>query len=184
GGGHLGAARRGRDPPSTPRRPVGVLRRDCDPQRSRRGSDTARGECGGSAEHREAHLRALGRAAAAPGPGRLRAEEHACRPGERRQTLAWRPVGLTRPPATLTPSGRPRRRTVAPFIFSRACGGADSAHNMAAMKTTVEIPDPLFRKAKARAAERGQTLKEFMSEALQKSSRPTPAALASESPSG
>ena len=35
------------------------------------------------------------------------------------------------------------------------------------MKTTVEIPDPLFRKAKARAAERGQTLKEFMSEALQ-----------------
>jgi len=35
------------------------------------------------------------------------------------------------------------------------------------MKTTVEIPDPLFRKVKARAAERGQTLKEFMSEALQ-----------------
>jgi hypothetical protein len=35
------------------------------------------------------------------------------------------------------------------------------------VKTTVEIPDPLFRKAKARAAERGQTLKEFMSEALQ-----------------
>ena len=35
------------------------------------------------------------------------------------------------------------------------------------MKTTVEIPDPLLRKAKARAAERGQTLKEFMSEALQ-----------------
>ena len=38
---------------------------------------------------------------------------------------------------------------------------------MAAMKSTVEIPDPLFRKAKARAAERGQTLKEFISEALQ-----------------
>jgi len=35
------------------------------------------------------------------------------------------------------------------------------------MKTAVEIPDPLFRKAKARAAERGQTLKEFISEALQ-----------------
>lgn len=34
------------------------------------------------------------------------------------------------------------------------------------MKTTVEIPDPLFRRAKARAAERGQTLREFMSEAL------------------
>ena len=38
---------------------------------------------------------------------------------------------------------------------------------MAAMKTTVEIPDPLFRKAKTRAAECGQTLKEFISEALQ-----------------
>ena len=35
------------------------------------------------------------------------------------------------------------------------------------MKTTVEIPDPLFRKAKSRAAERGQTLKEFMTEALE-----------------
>jgi hypothetical protein len=34
------------------------------------------------------------------------------------------------------------------------------------MKTTVEIPDPLFRKAKSKAAERGQTLKEFMTEAL------------------
>lgn len=36
-----------------------------------------------------------------------------------------------------------------------------------AMKTTIEIPDPLFRKAKSRAAERGQTLKEFLTEALQ-----------------
>jgi hypothetical protein len=35
------------------------------------------------------------------------------------------------------------------------------------MKTTIEIPDPLFRKAKSRAAERGQTLKEFITEALQ-----------------
>lgn len=35
------------------------------------------------------------------------------------------------------------------------------------MKTTLEIPDPLFRKVKSRAAERGQTLKEFVSEALQ-----------------
>ena len=35
------------------------------------------------------------------------------------------------------------------------------------MKTTVEIPDPLFRRAKSKAAERGQTLKEFMTEALQ-----------------
>lgn len=35
------------------------------------------------------------------------------------------------------------------------------------MKTTIEIPDTLFRKAKAKAAERGQTLKEFVNEALQ-----------------
>jgi len=35
------------------------------------------------------------------------------------------------------------------------------------MKTTIEIPDPLFRRVKSKAADRGQTLKEFVSEALQ-----------------
>ena len=35
------------------------------------------------------------------------------------------------------------------------------------MKTTIEIPDTLFRKAKSRAAERGQTLKDFVTDALQ-----------------
>jgi hypothetical protein len=35
------------------------------------------------------------------------------------------------------------------------------------MKTTIDIPDALFRSAKARAAERGQSLKEFVTEALQ-----------------
>ncbi len=35
------------------------------------------------------------------------------------------------------------------------------------MKTTLEIPDPLFRRAKAKAAERGQTLKQLVTEALQ-----------------
>jgi len=35
------------------------------------------------------------------------------------------------------------------------------------VKTTIDIPDPLFRKAKSTAAERGQTLKEFVTEALQ-----------------
>ena len=35
------------------------------------------------------------------------------------------------------------------------------------MKTTIEIPDPLFRKAKSKAAESGQSLKEFVAEALQ-----------------
>ena len=35
------------------------------------------------------------------------------------------------------------------------------------MKTTVEIPDALFRRAKSRAAERGQSLKALVTEALQ-----------------
>jgi hypothetical protein len=35
------------------------------------------------------------------------------------------------------------------------------------VKTTIEIPDSLFRKAKARAAERGQSLKQLVAEALQ-----------------
>ena len=35
------------------------------------------------------------------------------------------------------------------------------------MKTTLEIPDPLFRRAKSKAAERGQPLKEFVAEALE-----------------
>ena len=34
------------------------------------------------------------------------------------------------------------------------------------MKTTIDIPDPLFRRAKSKSAERGQTLKEFVAEAL------------------
>ena len=40
------------------------------------------------------------------------------------------------------------------------------------MKTTIEISDILFRKAKSRAAERGQTLREFVSEALQEKLAP------------
>lgn len=34
------------------------------------------------------------------------------------------------------------------------------------MKTTLELPDQVFRRAKARAAERGQPLKDFVTEAL------------------
>jgi hypothetical protein len=34
------------------------------------------------------------------------------------------------------------------------------------MKTTVELPDPLFRKAKATAAERGVSLKLLLTEAV------------------
>ena len=35
------------------------------------------------------------------------------------------------------------------------------------MKTTIDIPDRVFRQAKAKAAERGQALREFVTEALQ-----------------
>ena len=35
------------------------------------------------------------------------------------------------------------------------------------MKTTIEIPDRLFRTVKSKAAEAGQSLKEFFAEALQ-----------------
>jgi hypothetical protein len=35
------------------------------------------------------------------------------------------------------------------------------------MRTTTEIPDPLFRKVKSKAAERSQSLKEFVTDALQ-----------------
>jgi hypothetical protein len=40
------------------------------------------------------------------------------------------------------------------------------------VKTTIEIPDPLFRKAKSKAAERGQTLKELVAEALREKLAP------------
>lgn len=35
------------------------------------------------------------------------------------------------------------------------------------MKTTLEVPDAVFRKAKSTAAERGQSLQAFVTEALQ-----------------
>jgi hypothetical protein len=35
------------------------------------------------------------------------------------------------------------------------------------VKTTLEIPDPVFRKAKARAAERGIPLRQFVTEAVE-----------------
>ena len=42
------------------------------------------------------------------------------------------------------------------------------------MKTTLEVPDPLFRKAKATAAARGQSLKDFVTEALRDKLTPPP----------
>jgi hypothetical protein len=43
------------------------------------------------------------------------------------------------------------------------------------VKTTLEIPDSVFRRAKAKAAERGQPLRAFVTEALQEklAGRPT-----------
>jgi len=35
------------------------------------------------------------------------------------------------------------------------------------MKTTIELPDPLFRRAKSKAAESGMTMKQFFTEAIQ-----------------
>jgi hypothetical protein len=35
------------------------------------------------------------------------------------------------------------------------------------VKTTLEIPDPVFRRAKAKAAERGIPLREFITEAVE-----------------
>ena len=43
------------------------------------------------------------------------------------------------------------------------------------MKTTVEIPDSLFRQAKATAAQQGTSLKEFLTEAVRRQLRKTPA---------
>jgi hypothetical protein len=44
------------------------------------------------------------------------------------------------------------------------------------MKTTLEIPDAVFRRAKAKAAERGQALRAFVTEALQEKLSARPAA--------
>ena len=44
------------------------------------------------------------------------------------------------------------------------------------MKTTVEIPDALFRQAKATAAQQGTSLKDFLTEAVRAQLRKTSAA--------
>ena len=50
------------------------------------------------------------------------------------------------------------------------------------MKTTLEIPDLLFRKAKSIAAERGQSLEDFVTEALQDKLAPKPGLPAARGP--
>jgi len=44
------------------------------------------------------------------------------------------------------------------------------------MKTTLEIPDPVFRRAKARAAEQGIPLRQFVSEAVEEKLDASPGA--------
>lgn len=41
------------------------------------------------------------------------------------------------------------------------------------MRTTIDIPDPLFRKLKATAAQRGTSLKDLVTEALEEKLAPT-----------
>jgi hypothetical protein len=48
------------------------------------------------------------------------------------------------------------------------------------MKTTLEIPDPLFRRAKSRAAAQGQSLKQFVTEALEQKLGSSPRSATSE----
>lgn len=43
------------------------------------------------------------------------------------------------------------------------------------MKTTIDIPDDLYKKVKIRAVERGQTLKQIVLESLEKELDSTPA---------
>jgi hypothetical protein len=44
------------------------------------------------------------------------------------------------------------------------------------MKTTLEIPDPIFRRAKSKAAEQGIPLRQFVTEAVEDKLKATPAA--------
>jgi hypothetical protein len=50
------------------------------------------------------------------------------------------------------------------------------------VKTTIEIPDQLFRRAKARAAERGESLKQLVIEALQEKLARPPATVGAVEP--
>ncbi len=52
------------------------------------------------------------------------------------------------------------------------------------MKTTIEIPDPIFRRAKAKAAEQGISLRQFVSEAVAEKLQAEPAKTAKASLQG
>jgi hypothetical protein len=51
-------------------------------------------------------------------------------------------------------------------LFRNSLPGTRKYGCLFIVKTTLEIPDPLFRRAKATAAHRGQTLRQFVTEAM------------------
>lgn len=56
-----------------------------------------------------------------------------------------------------------------PIFMGNTYGGSSSASECVnTIKTTLEMSDSLFRRAKATAASRGQTLKQFVTGALEK----------------
>lgn len=57
--------------------------------------------------------------------------------------------------------------------MTRLAGGGPYLWKNGIVKTTVEIPDPIFRQAKAVAAERGISLKEFFTVAVREQLRRT-----------
>ena len=59
-------------------------------------------------------------------------------------------------------------RRARPTSRQRSSGHGDRIYsNMVTMKTTIDIPDDLFRETKARAALRGESLKDFVCGALE-----------------
>jgi hypothetical protein len=63
-------------------------------------------------------------------------------------------------------NGNHARRSQIPPRYRRAAYG-----KMGILKTTVEIPDPLYRRAKAAAAQKGIPLKQLFTEALREQLR-------------
>ena len=63
---------------------------------------------------------------------------------------------------------QPIRSTIFPVPKSHRFDSLDQMCAYLCMRTTIELPDPLFRSARAAAHERGMTLKELFTEALDK----------------
>jgi len=61
-------------------------------------------------------------------------------------------------------------------LRNRGCRVCHKYGTMEHVKTTLEIPDPIFRRAKARAAEEGIPLRQFVSEAVKEKLSASPGA--------